>query len=382
MVKVDFFDWKLREVEKPKIDMPFSRLPWEDLEEFRDVAEDMRSRFETMVVVGVGGSSLGTKTVYKALRYKATRKLVFLDNVDPLLISETLRTIDWENTCFLFVSKSGKTLETVTILNVILRELASRNLPLKGRVIFVGDRGNSFEELSQKFGAKFFSVPSEIGGRFSIFTAVSLIPCLYAGFNCERLLMGGETSLKDVKIPLNLALWKYENYKAGRKNSVLMPYTSYLREFTEWYSQLWAESLGKNGKGQTPVKAIGTSSQHSILQLFIDGPDDKLYQFFVIERFPADYRLPENVEILEYLSNKKISEVIKAEFKGTLQSLTVKGRPVVVFTLDRLEEFELGYLFMTYMVATVKMAEFLGVNPYGQPAVELGKKVAKEILSS
>jgi glucose-6-phosphate isomerase len=102
----------------------------------------------------------------------------------------------------------------------------------------------------------------------------------------------------------------------------------------------------------------------------------------MVEVFPADYRLPENVEILEYLSNKRISEVIKAEFEGTLQSLIMKGRPVVVFTLKKLEEFELGYLFMTYMVATVKMAELLGVNPYGQPAVELGKKVAKEILSS
>ncbi|SMP19093.1 glucose-6-phosphate isomerase [Desulfurobacterium pacificum] len=381
-MRVEFFNWKLKDVEKPKTDMPFSHLPWEDLEEWKDVSEDMRSRFETMVIVGIGGSSLGTKTVYEALRYKATRKLLFIDNVDPLLISETLRTLDWENTCFFFASKSGKTLETVTVLNVILRELRSRNLPLKDRVIFVGDKGNSFEELSRKFNTKFVPVPSEIGGRFSVFTAISVIPCFYAGFDCEVLLKGGELSLKEIKTALNLAVWKYENYMVGRKNSVLMPYTSYLREFTEWYSQLWAESLGKNGKGQTPVKAVGTSSQHSILQLFIDGPDDKLYQFFMVERFPADYRLPENVEILEYLSNKRISEVIKAEFEGTLQSLIMKGRPVVVFTLKRLEEFELGYLFMTYMVATVKMAELLGVNPYGQPAVELGKKVAKEILSS
>ena len=381
-MRVDFVDWKLKDVAKPSIPMPFVRLPWDDLEELRDLSEDMRSRFDNMVVVGIGGSSLGTKTIYEALKYKATRKILFIDNVDPLLISEVLRTLDWENTCFLFASKSGKTLETVTILNVILRELKSRNLPLKDRVIFVGDKGNSFEGLSKKFGSKFVSVPSEVGGRFSVFTAVSLIPCFYAGLDCEALLKGAETSLQNIKVPLNLAVWKYENYLAGRKNSVLMPYSSYLREFTEWYSQLWAESLGKNGKGQTPVKAVGTSSQHSILQLFIDGPDDKLYQFFMIERFPADYKLPETVEILDYLAGKRISEIIKAEFEGTLKSLVDKERPVVIFTLRKLEEFELGYLFMTYMIATVKMAELLKVNPYGQPAVETGKAVAKEILSS
>lgn len=380
-MRVEFLNWKKRDVKAPSINMPFTKLPWKNLEEFMDIAEEFRSRFDTMVVVGMGGSSLGTKTVYDALSFKADRELLFIDNIDPLLISKVLRSLNWEDSCFLFASKSGRTLETVTVLNIILRELKSRSFSLEDKIVFIGDEDNPFESLALRLNCRFISVPKEVGGRFSVFTSVSLVPLSFAGFDVEEFLLGADSVVSNKEIALNLALWKYENYLKGRKNSVLMPYTSFLYEFTEWYSQLWGESLGKEGKGQTPVRAVGTSSQHSVLQLFMDGPDDKVFQFFIVERFPLDYRLPKRTEILDYISGKKVSEVIKAEFEGTLQSLLSKGKPVVTFTLNRLKEREIGTLLMTYLIATVKMAELLGVNPYGQPAVEKGKLIAKEILS-
>jgi len=161
-----------------------------------------------------------------------------------------------------------------------------------------------------------------------------------------------------------------------------MAYSNYLKEFTEWYAQLWAESLGKDGKGQTPMKAIGTSSQHSVLQLFMDGQDDKVYQFFMIENYPEDISLPEKTEILDFISNKKLSDVMRAEFEGTVKALLSRGRPVVQIRMDELSPLNMGYIFMSYMMATVIIAKLMGVNPYGQPAVEIGKKIAYEKLKS
>jgi glucose-6-phosphate isomerase len=196
----------------------------------------------------------------------------------------------------------------------------------------------------------------------------------------EKLLEGAFDLLETPYPALYLAAAKYLHYQAGRKISVAMPYSSFMTEFTEWYFQLWAESLGKEGKGQTPLKAVGTSSQHAILQLFIDGPDDKFYQLFFVEEYEKDPVLPEDCKILPFLAGKRISQVMEAEFKGTVHALKLKKRPLVIFRLSKLKEYQMGYLFMTYMVATVVMGRLIGVNPYGQPAVEIGKRVAIEEL--
>ena len=160
----------------------------------------------------------------------------------------------------------------------------------------------------------------------------------------------------------------------------MMPYSDRLRRFSNWYVQLWAESLGKNGKGQTPLRAVGTVDQHSLLQLFMEGPDDKFYQFIKINRFESDFILPERTEILKFLSGKKLSEVINAEFEGTVQALKNIGRPVLTITLNRVSPETLGALFMYYMIATVVTGKLMNVNPFGQPGVEAGKKIATKML--
>ena len=193
---------------------------------------------------------------------------------------------------------------------------------------------------------------------------------------------GARSAVEDPEPVIHLGVCKYLHYLKNRTVSVIMAYSNYLKEFTEWYAQLWAESLGKDGKGQTPMKAIGTSSQHSVLQLFMDGQDDKVYQFFMIENYPEDISLPEKTEILDFISNKKLSDVMRAEFEGTVKALLSRGRPVVQIRMDELSPLNMGYIFMSYMMATVIIAKLMGVNPYGQPAVEIGKKIAYEKLKS
>jgi glucose-6-phosphate isomerase len=379
MVKVKIHRWEFREVKEPSFLMPFAKLKWDWIKTAKRFV-DFFSDFEEMVVVGMGGSSLGTKTIHQFLKFKAKRKVFFIDNVDPLLVGSVLRRISWKTTCFAFVSKSGKTLETVTIFNIILKELEKRRLKAGKRIILIGDEGNAFCTLAREQNLQFAPIPQEIGGRFSVFTFVGIIPSLFAGYSVERLYSGAEKALNEKQLAYNIAEWKFYHYRHGRRISVMMPYSSFLSEFTEWYSQLWGESLGKEKKGQTPLRAVGTVSQHSTLQLFMDGPDDKLFQFIFVKNFPFDFSLPQNAKILSFLGEKTLTQVLEAEYIGTVTALLSRGRPVLEITASRVCEETLGFLFMTYMLAVVKMGELLGVNPYGQPAVEVGKKTAREIL--
>lgn len=366
---------------KPSV-MPFVELPSEEyLTEIERVAGGLSENFTTLIVVGMGGSSRGAKAFHQAVG-KENSRLLFLDNIDSDLLSETLKGIDWDKTAFAFISKSGRTLETVSLMNVILDRLKEKKLLSGDRLVFVGDGGDAFQKLAEELNSPFLEIPKEVGGRFSVFTAVGLLPAYFAGHNVTRFLEGAY-DLLDAPLPaFYLAAAKYLHYKAGRDISVIMPYSSYMTEFTEWYAQLWAESLGKDGKGQTPLKAVGTASQHSILQLFVDGPDDKFYQLFFVNSRSSDLKLPNNAKILPYVGGKTLGEIMRAEFEGTLYALRQRNRPIVRFELSSLSEYQMGYLFMFYMVAVVVIAKLIGVNPYGQPAVEIGKRYAREILES
>ena len=357
---------------------PFIRLPsGEELLLMERVSAELKKKAKSLVVVGMGGSSRGAKAVCEAVRRDGGR-VKFLDNLDEALIEEVLEGLDWSSTAFAFISKSGKTLETITIMNVILEELVRRGENPKERCVFIGDRGKAFEELSREMGVFFLEIPESIGGRFSVFTASGLFPLIFGGYEIREFLRGAKRAIEKAEQVKNFTLYKFENYKRGRDISVIMPYSSFMNEFSEWYVQLWGESLGKDGKGQTPLKAVGTSSQHAILQLFLEGKDDKFYQIIEIEE-KGRIKLRE-AKILDYLKNKSVQEIVKAELIGTLKALREKGRPVSVIKLKALNEGEMGELMMFYMLSTVMMAELMGVNPYGQPAVEIGKRYAREIL--
>ncbi|RTZ67050.1 MAG: glucose-6-phosphate isomerase, partial [Aquificaceae bacterium] len=269
-------------------------------------------------------------------------------------------------------------------LNLILEELKKRNLKVDERVIFVGDRGKAFEDLANSLGCEFFEIPSDVDGRFSVLTPSQLVPIHFADIDIKELWEGALELLRDTtedNPAVKLAKFKMHHYlNKGRNIAVMFAYGNYIYPFAFWYSQLWAESLGKNSKGQTPIKALGTVDQHSLVQLFREGPDDKVYQFIKVVNNPEFPKVSDQPVILDYIGGKSVSQIFDALYEGTKTALIETGRPVVTLELDGYTAFNLGYLFMLYMVATVVAAQILDVNPFGQPGVELGKRIAKEKL--
>jgi len=204
-----------------------------------------------------------------------------------------------------------------------------------------------------------------VDGRFSVLTSTGLVPSFFADFDIDELWEGAREVLRDQSEDnpaIKLAKYKMDNYlNKGRNVSVMFTYGNYLFPFSFWYSQL-------------------TVDQHSLVQLFREGPDDKVYQFVKAREIKWDTQLPEHTQILDYIANKKVSEIFRALYEGTKEALIQTGRPVISIELDRYSAFNLGYLFMLYMLATVAAAQILGINPFGQPGVELGKRIAKERL--
>ncbi|WP_457568488.1 glucose-6-phosphate isomerase [Desulfurobacterium sp.] len=372
-----------------KQNMPFLASFSTRVKKIKETLRPFKINFDNMFVIGIGGSSLGIQAIYEAIhgKYKREgRKLYFLENIDPFNIHQIFQNAPWDRTVYCVISKSGKTLETISIMNLVLHEMKKRGFrDLNRRFIFISGRGTPLHTLSRELEAPFFEIPDEIGGRFSVLTPVGLVPSEFIDVDPYALLGGAMEAVEEIaKDPLHpsfLSVYaQYTSYINGKDVAVLMPYSDSLRKFSSWWVQLWAESLGKNGKGQTPLSAVGTVDQHSLLQLFIDGPDDKFYQFIKLKSYGSNFVLPENTEILNFIGGKTISEIVHAEFEGTVESLKMKKRPVCTIEIDRITPETMGALFITFMIKTTLMAGLMGVNPYGQPGVETGKKIAKEKL--
>jgi glucose-6-phosphate isomerase len=332
------FKVDIKEIFNPE-KVPFLKYRPELVREIKEKLPKVKEKFSTMVVCGMGGSSLGAKTIdsFAKAYEKSEHRLVFLDNIDPTMVKQTLEALNWKDTVFCFVSKSGTTLETIVFLNLILEELKKKNLPISEHVVFVGDRGRNFEKLANDLGTLFFEIPCEVDGRFSVLTSTGLVPAYFVDFEIEELWEGAKEVLKEQteeNEAIKLAKVKMDNYLNQNRNiSVMFAYGNYIYTFAFWYSQLWAESLGKNGKGQTPVKALGTVDQHSLVQLFREGPDDKVYQFIKVKEIKWDLKLPEETLIFDYIKGKKVSEIFTALYRGTKEALEKTDRPVITCLL-------------------------------------------------
>lgn len=361
----------------------------------------LASRFNELVSVGIGGSSLGIKTLFHALLGLpglTDKRYHFLENVDPSTVKAVFETIDWDKTLFIFISKSGKTLETVSLLNAVIHQLKLRGYTNLGeRMAFISDPDSKFHQLAKELNAPYFPIPKEIGGRYSVLTPVGLVPGEFFGIRASELLEGARrvASQFNPEEPWThpaaaLGYAKAVHYLRRNRNiSVMMIYSDRLRTFADWYAQLWAESLGKaksrDGRevhlGQTPLPALGTVDQHSLLQLFMEGPDDKVYQLIKVN-YPEDVELGDEGIILDYLKGKTLNQVLEAEFHGTLGALREVKRPVAVIEVKDLNPIAMGELFTLYEIATYVASLLFNVNPYDQPGVELGKKIARELLSA
>lgn len=378
------------------------------LRQVRDVAQGVPDATTDVVVMGIGGSSLGARAIYQALSgplelvglgKRTHARLHFPDNSDPWFLAALLDALDPKATLALCVSKSGGTVETAAQLLVLKRwfESALGADDVRKHIVAITDpkAGQLREQaVAEKWAT--LPVPSNVGGRFSLLSPVGLLPALLAGIDIDELLEGAEhmakrcetTELRDNPAGLIAAIHVLQHRLRGRSIHVMMPYSDRLRPFAAWYVQLWAESLGKrlNRAGQavelgpTPIPAVGATDQHAQMQLFMEGPRDKLVTFIRVVEPGRDLIIPHANGPSSYLGGTTLHALLEAEREGTTQALAMDGRPSLTLSLQRLDAFSLGGLFFLYEAATAFAGELYDINAFDQPGVELGKKLANALL--
>lgn len=363
-----------------------------------EFAAQARGRYDDVVVLGIGGSALGAIALRTALDTGRGPRLHVADNVDPASMSRLLAAVALPRTLWLVVSKSGSTVETLAQLAIVRDRLAQAGLDARAHLAIVTDpAAGPLRELATREGIPAFAVPANVGGRFSVFTPVGLLPAALAGYDVAALLAGAKAMLARAATPtlgdnpagvVASLLWR-AHQRAGQSTHVLMPYADGLRDVAPWFVQLWAESLGKvdaDGlpQGPTPVAARGATDQHSLLQLLMEGPADKVVVFVRPAAYDHDLTVPANAAMPDsaaFMRGRSLGELLAAEATATAAALSRAGRPSMTVTIDRCDAHGLGELLMMWMLATVYAGALYRVNPLDQPGVELGKVLARDALS-
>jgi len=321
-------------------------------------------------------------------------RILVLDNVDPDMVSSILGELDLKNTVFNVISKSGTTAECMSNYLIARGLLDKLGLAASEHFIFTTDSEKGvLREIADREKIRTLTIPDDVGGRFSVLTSVGLLSALAEGIDIDGLYEGArfgrERYLRDnVKSNPALvnALIHYAYMKKGYNISVMMPYSNRLYTLADWYRQLWAESLGKkfdfNGRivhtGQTPIKALGAIDQHSQVQLYNEGPKDKVITFIKLEDFGNQLTVPfihSDVEALSYLNGVELAELLNAELRGTSIALASNGIPNLTITFPQIDAFHVGEFIISYEIQTAIAGSMLRINPYDQPGVELGKKL-------
>ncbi len=356
-------------------------------EEVLQYVSSLNDSFVNFVQLGIGGSALGATAALEFLNgiflnEKSQRRYFVLDNIDPERLSHVFK-LDLSRTLFHVVSKSGSTMETVSQFFIVFERL--RKLfgdDAYSHLVFTTSRKGFLYEFAQEHAIKCFFIPDEVGGRFSVFTSVGLLPIAFFDHDIGAFIEGAKYAIRAFRngwrMPLEFASFTMGEYLSGKNILVMFAYKDRLYSVADWFRQLWAESLGKSGKGQTPVKALGVTDQHSQLQLYQDGPKDKVIVFLDA---PATEDLVINEALqFNYLERKSLAHIMDVEKRSTMKALRNSGVPCGYIQIKENGEFALGALFASLMIATAKAAEVLGVNAFDQPAVELGKRYARETL--
>ncbi len=386
------------------------RLPAErrDLAGIEQAAAALRQGATDIVFLGTGGSSLGAQALLQLADYNVPGlallrpgpRLHFLDNLDPQTYAELLGKLPLATTKFVAVSKSGGTGETLMQTMAALDAVKRAGLEAKIPSLFMGlsepskpGKTNGLRALLESFKVPMLEHDTGVGGRFSVLTNVGLLPAAVAGLDIKRIREGAAKALAPVlaskpaaEVPsavgaaLSIALAEQK----AKPITVLMSYSDRLERFAKWYVQLWAESVGKNGKGTTPVAALGPVDQHSQLQLFIAGPRDKLFTVITTGVKGKGPEMPDDLSKLcgePTLAGKTIGDLVAAQGRATAETLAKNGCPVRTFHVETLDEISLGEMLMHFMLETIIGAHLLGVDAFDQPAVEEGKILAKKYVA-
>ena len=400
-------------------DLAWMELPQSDPVAVLEFADRRRRQYGNLLVLGIGGSALGTTALAGALLHPyynllseeargARPRLFVLDNVDPDQTRALFDFLDWDRTLVNVVSKSGGTAETAATYlmarGLLEERFASAPDPdeaVRSHLVFTTDPCQGvLREIAREEGIAAFAIPPGVGGRFSVLSAVGLLPAAMCGIDVRELLAGARAMDERISSEPGLAnpaglfaavqFLEYTRY--GRHISVLMPYSARLRDLADWYRQLWAESLGKardrDGRrvevGPTPISALGVTDQHSQVQLYIEGPDDKITTFIRVGAFDRPAIVPAlhaEKPALAYLGGHDLGELMNAEQQATAWALAQKGRPSVRIDLPRVNAECLGQLMFMFEYAVALMGELLNVNAFDQPGVELGKEATYALLS-
>jgi glucose-6-phosphate isomerase len=375
-------------------DLPGRR---EQIPAILETAADLRGRFRNLLVLGIGGSALGASALIRALTPffgpdDGALHVQCLDNVDPAWFYEAVGVFKPEETAYLAISKSGETPETLAQYLVIREFLRARVIgDWTSRVVCITDEEEGpLRAEVREHGVRSFAVPGNVGGRFSVLSPVGLLPAACAGIDVAALLDGAARAQERCEVEDLLenpgyllgALLYLADRKLGARIHVMMPYRRGLWETALWFRQLWAESLGKTeGVGPTPIAALGTTDQHGQMQLYVEGPRDKVVIFVEVEDHGVDVEIPRDApEALAHLAGATLGGLLHAELVGSRAALVEAGRPVLTVRLPRLDAGTLGALLQTLMIATAFAGELYGVDAYDQPGVRAGKDNAAALL--
>tara|TARA_B100000686_G_scaffold7910_1_gene7924 strand:+ start:974 stop:2116 length:1143 start_codon:yes stop_codon:yes gene_type:complete len=320
------------------------------------------SKYENIVIIGMGGSILGTKAIYNFFKNSINKKIFFFDNLDKELQINYKKNINPKKTCFIIISKSGNTLETLINLNLVF----SKNL-LKNKLVIISEiKNSSLMNIADKYNAEVIEYKNFIGGRYSVMSEASMFPTALMNLDINKFKnLNGLLNQKSFVSALlnNVSSINTLNQK-GFKNSIILNYDSGLENLSLWYQQLVGESLGKKGKGVMPTISTCPRDHHSLLQLYLDGPKDKFFTF--LSRAPK--------------KNDKLQSIINAQCQATVNIFKKKKIPFRHFIFKKNNENELGSIFTFFVLETILLAKLMNVNPYNQPAVEQIKTETKKIL--
>lgn len=377
----------------------------------KEYASMVRGRFENILVLGIGGSALGGLAVTEALlkpywnfltpeQRNNFPRIFFLDNIDPDSISGLLDILDLKKTLVNVITKSGSTAETMSQF-MILKDRLEKELgeDYRKNVVATTDRQTGvLRQIAEQEGYKTFVVPDDVGGRFSVFSAVGLLPFALVGLDIDEITNGikdMDLALKNTDINENIAaqsaLIQYlMDTKKCKNMSVMMPYSSRLRYVSDWYAQLWAESLGKSedlqGKhkhvGPTPIKALGATDQHSQIQLYNEGPNDKIITFIRVNEFDTNLEIPKIFEYtgIGYLGGKTVNELMNAEADSTRVSLSDYARPTVTISLPKVNGYYVAQLLYMLEIQTAIAGELYNIDTFNQPGVEQAKNYTYALM--
>lgn len=370
--------------------------------EVKEFANEKGSRYQHIVVLGIGGSALGTICLKQSLTHLfKSSKLHILDNIDPVMIDEVEDIIDLSKTLFIVVTKSGTTPETLSQFFYFKDKCEKNNCSARDHFVFITDpKIGLLRKIAEKEQIPSFPVPPNVGGRFSVLTAVGLLPAAMIGLNIDALLEGAR-NMRDqflnenpeVNLPFQIAVIQYLLAGKGKTINVMTPYAQKLIRFADWYRQLLAESIGKkednNGHtvntGITPINALGATDQHSQSQLYNEGPNDKLHIFIKVNSPAHQIKIPNpypEEKSVSYLKNITFNKLISTEMEGTVEALTKNDRPNITLEIEQVDEETLGELFILFEASTAFLGELFNINAFDQPGVELSKQITKKLLSN